>query len=163
MIFYHFVVFPAFPSLQVWPWSFPFCRLDPFPKFFLKTLPTSFRLRWLFWGSDLFSVLVQPRFCIQDLPHPEQVTPLRFDYRFDAFPKARTLRPYFMPQRSWDLPYRAFPSLKERCFLKQRHPLFTSAPNSDLTVKQGLSRSMVFRVLPFKESVLFPENVTPQE
>lgn len=163
MILYHFVVFPAFPSLQVWPWSFPFCRLDPFSELCLKTLPTSFRSRWPLWGFDLFSVLVQQRFCIQDLPHPEQVTPLRFVYRFGVFPRAGTLRPYFMPQRSWDLPYRAFSSLKGRSPLEQHHPLVTLASNSDLTVKQSLSRNTVFRVLPSKEFVLFPLDVTLKE
>jgi len=47
--------------------------------------------------------------------------------------------------------------------LEQRHPLITLASNSDLTVKQGLSRNPVFRVLPTKESVLFPQDVTLEE
>lgn len=155
MIYDHFVVFPAFPSLQVWPWSFPFSRLYPFSEFCLKTLPTSSRLRWLLWGFDLFSVLVQQRFCIQELPHPEQVTPLRFVHRFGAFPRAGTLRPYFMPQRSWDLPYRAFPSLNGRSSLEQRHPLVTLAPNSDLTVKQSLLETRYSEFCPPKNPYCF--------
>lgn len=149
---------PSLP-LKFDPEVFLSAAWTPFQSF-LKTLPTSFRLRWLLWGFDLYSVLVQPRFFIQNLPHPEQVTPLRFGYRFDAFPKARTLRPCFMPQRSWDLPYRVFPSLTGHCSLEQCHPLITLASNSDLTVKQGLSKSPVFRVLPTKESVLFSQDVT---
>jgi len=47
-----------------------------------------------------------------------KVSPSRFGYRLGAFPRFETLGSFFIPQRSWDSPYRVFPSLGGKSSLR---------------------------------------------
>lgn len=136
-------------SLSVWPKSYSFCRLEPIPEFDLRTLPFQIneRVTFLRFRSSQHFGLDKVSF-IRDLPNPENVTPFRFGYRFDVFPKSKLwgLVSYLNALRIPPLEF--FPFLKANCFYKQFYPLITLIKKQGPDpLRTGMLNNPAYRVL----------------
>jgi hypothetical protein len=114
----HFVVFPTFSSLSVWPESYPFFCFDPFSEPFLKTLPSYFRNRvslLRFSSLQRFGrrmVSVYP-----GVASPRKVALLRSGYRLNAFPLLQPWDLFSYPNALEIFPLEFFPLWRCAAFL----------------------------------------------
>jgi len=111
---------PTLSSLSVWPESYPFCCLDPFAEFRLKTLPLCFRREVsLLRFSSLQRFGFRKVSGYPKLASLRTVALLRFGYRLSAFPRLKPWDLFSYPNALEIFPLEFFPPWRGDAFLSK--------------------------------------------